>query len=105
MRHISVTELAARLKSGTPPVLLDVREAWEVALAPFPGMTWIPMGQMVERLVELDKTAETVVICHHGIRSWRVAKFLESEGFSDVINLTGGIDAWSKEIDPVVPLY
>jgi rhodanese-related sulfurtransferase len=105
MRHMTVTELATRLHEVEHPVLLDVREPWEVRLAPFPGMTWIPMGQILERLAELDKTAETVVICHHGIRSWRVAKFLESEGFTNVINLTGGIDAWSKEIDPSVPLY
>jgi len=105
MRHISVAELARMLKEGKRLVLLDVREAWEVGLAPFPGMTWIPMGQITERMTELDKAAETVVICHHGIRSWRVAKFLEHEGFANVINLTGGIDAWSKEIDSSIPLY
>jgi len=105
MRHISAVELAAGLNAGQHPVLLDVREAWEIRLAALPGITWIPMGQIAERLAELDKTAETVVVCHHGIRSWRVAKFLETEGFTNVINLTGGIDAWSKEIDPAVPLY
>ncbi|MGA7178831.1 MAG: rhodanese-like domain-containing protein [Thiobacillaceae bacterium] len=105
MRHVSVAELATMLKEGKHPVLLDVREAWEIRLAPFPGMTWIPMGQISERLEELNKTEETVVICHHGIRSWRVAKYLENAGFANVINLTGGIDAWSKEIDPAIPLY
>lgn len=105
MRHISVAELATMLKQGRHPVLLDVREAWEVRLAPFPGVTWIPMGQVIERMDELDRDAETVVICHHGVRSWRVATFLEHEGYTNVINLTGGIDAWSKEVDPTIPLY
>ncbi|MGA7949848.1 MAG: rhodanese-like domain-containing protein [Thiobacillaceae bacterium] len=105
MRNISVTELEAMLKQGNAPAVVDVREEWEIRLAPFPGAAWIPMGQIPARLPELNKAQETVVICHHGIRSWRVAKFLESEGFADVINLAGGIDAWSKEIDSSVPLY
>ncbi len=105
MRNISVAQLDAMLKEGRTPALVDVREEWEIRLAPFPGATSIPMGQIPSRLPELNKTQETVVVCHHGIRSWRVAKFLESEGFADVINLAGGIDAWSKEIDPSVPLY
>jgi rhodanese-related sulfurtransferase len=105
VRNISVSQLEAMLKEGGTPVVVDVREEWETRLAPFPGATWIPMGQIPSRLLELDKTRETVVICHHGIRSWRVAKFLESEGFADVLNLAGGIDAWSKEVDPSVPLY
>lgn len=105
MRNISVAQLDAMLKQGRTPALVDVREEWEIRVAPFPGATSIPMSQIPSRLPELNKTQETVVVCHHGIRSWRVAKFLESEGFADVINLAGGIDAWSKEIDPSVPLY
>jgi rhodanese-related sulfurtransferase len=93
------------LKQGQTPAVVDVREEWETRLAPFPGAIWIPIGQVPSRLGELDKTRETVVVCHHGIRSWRVARFLESEGFADVINLAGGIDAWSKDIDSSVPLY
>lgn len=105
MRHLSASGLATLLKEGKQPVLLDVREAWEVRLAPFPGATWIPMGQIADRLPELNRMAETVVICHHGVRSWRVAKLLENSGFTDIINLTGGIDAWTKEVDPTLPLY
>jgi rhodanese-related sulfurtransferase len=105
VRNISVVQLEAMLKEGKAPRVVDVREEWEIRLAPFPDATWIPMGQIPSRLTELDKATETVVICHHGIRSWRIAKFLESEGFADVINLAGGIDAWSKEIDPSIPLY
>ena len=105
MRHLTVCQLNERLAQGNPPVLLDVREEWELARCQLPGTTWIPMGQIVARVMELDKEKETVVVCHHGIRSWQVAKFLEHEGFGDVINLTGGIDAWAKEIDPAMPLY
>lgn len=105
MRHYTVHELRKRLDQVNPPVLLDVREEWEMARCQLPGSTWIPMGQIMARASELNKNTETVVICHHGIRSWQVAKFLEREGFGDVINLTGGIDAWAKEIDPAMPIY
>lgn len=105
MRHYTVHELKKRLGESTPPVLLDVREEWEMARCQISGSTWIPMSQIMARASELNKGAETVVICHHGIRSWQVAKYLEREGFADVINLTGGIDAWAKEIDPAMPIY
>ena len=105
MQHLTVRQLKERLEQGEPPVLLDVREAWEMARCQLPGTTWIPMGQIMARVSELDKGQEIVVVCHHGIRSWQVAKFLEHEGFENVINLTGGIDAWAKEIDPSMPLY
>ena len=90
---------------GEPPVLLDVREEWELACCKLPGTTWIPMDHIMARMSELDKKRETVVVCHHGIRSWQVAKFLEHEGFENVINLRGGMDAWTKEVDPTMPLY
>ncbi len=105
MRHFTVHELKQRLDQNNPPVLLDVREAWEIARCQLPGSTWIPMGQIMARMTELNKDVETVVICHHGIRSWQVAKYLEHEGFGDVINLSGGLDAWAKQIDPAMPIY
>jgi rhodanese-related sulfurtransferase len=106
MQQLSVRELAARLAApGEPPVLLDVREPWEVALCALPGVTVIPMGQVPTRLDELDPQRETVVICHHGVRSQRVAHFLESRGFTNLHNLRGGIDAWAREIDPAMPTY
>jgi rhodanese-related sulfurtransferase len=105
MRHYTVHELKKRLGESNPPVLLDVREEWEMARCQISGSTWIPMGQIMARVSELNKDTETVVICHHGIRSWQVAKYLEREGFADVINLTGGIDAWAKEIDTAMPIY
>lgn len=105
MRHFTVRQLKERLDQGEPPVLLDVREAWEMARCQLPGTTWIPMGQIVARIHELDKARETVVVCHHGVRSWQVAKYLEQAGFENVINMSGGIDAWAKEVDPSMPLY
>lgn len=105
MRQLTVRELKQRLELGDPPVLLDVRESWELARCQLPGTTWIPMGQIVDRVNELGKEKEIVVVCHHGIRSWQVAKFLEHEGFANVANLSGGVDAWAKEIDPSMPLY
>ena len=105
MRHFTASELKARLEQSEQPILLDVREEWELMRCQLPGIIWIPMGQIVSRISELDKNKETVVVCHHGIRSWQVAKFLESEGFGDVINLSGGVDAWAKQVDPSMALY
>ena len=87
------------------PVVLDVREPWELALASLDATLNIPMGQVPDRLEELDPSQATVVMCHHGNRSRQVAIFLTHRGFTRVINLAGGIDAWSVEVDPTVPRY
>ena len=86
--------------------LLDVREDWETQLAPVPSrIVHIPMGQIAERLGELDPSATTVVICRSGGRSLEVARFLDSQGFESVFNLAGGILAWSRDLDPRIPQY
>jgi rhodanese-related sulfurtransferase len=103
--ELSVRELKARLDAGDAPVVLDVREAEEIAIARFPGAVHIPMHDVPSRLAELDRDGELVVVCHHGMRSAHVAGFLEAQGFSRVKNLTGGIDAWSLLVDPGVPRY
>lgn len=107
MKQLSVQELAGRLAdtSREPPLLLDVREPWEVEKAGLPGITAIPMQQIPARAAELDPEQEIVAICHHGGRSMQVAMFLEQRGFGRVSNLTGGMDAWSREIDPDIPRY
>lgn len=91
------------------PVLLDVREAWEVATAALdePGAIAlrIPMGQIPARLADIPDTQPVVCLCHHGMRSAQVVAFLMRQGYTDVYNLTGGIDAWSVLIDPAVPRY
>jgi rhodanese-related sulfurtransferase len=105
MRQLSVRELHARLAAGEAPVILDVREGWELKICALPGSTHLPMGQVAARLGELDPQCETVVVCHHGVRSLRVAQFLESRGFSKLYNLQGGLDAWAREVDPAMHTY
>lgn len=91
------------------PVVLDVREPWErqtASVAPQGfELVAIPMGEIPARLGELDPTRPTACLCHHGMRSLRVAGFLAQQGFEEVANITGGIDAWSHERDPAVPRY
>ena len=102
---IDPVTLKARLDRGESVLILDVREPFEIALAPFPGATHIPMGDIPSRLTELDPDLETVVVCHHGVRSAQVAMYLARLGFERVSNLSGGIDLWSATVDPAVPRY
>jgi rhodanese-related sulfurtransferase len=85
--------------------LLDVREPWETAIASIDGAISIPMGEITERYPELDATRPIAVLCHSGGRSARVAAYLAEHGFARVANVSGGIDAWSIEVDPAVPRY
>ena len=106
MQSLTVRALKERLAlPDEPPVILDVREGWEMQICALPGSTHIPMGQIPDRLSELDPARETVVVCHHGVRSRRVIGFLEPRGFTQLYNLTGGVDAWAREIDPGMPTY
>ena len=93
------------LEQGDKAVLLDVREPWEYAQVHVEGSRHIPMGQIPERLGELDPKARYVVMCHHGGRSQQVATFLVSKGYEQVANLAGGIDAWSQVVDPNLARY
>ena len=103
VREISPTDFQSRRAAGA--VLLDVRDDWELARAPVPGVVHIPMAQIPQRLQELDPARETVVMCRSGGRSLRVAQFLEQQGFNSVANLAGGVLAWSREVDPSIPEY
>ncbi len=107
MRQLRPTELKVWLDDADRPrpLLLDVREGWEYQRCHLDGATLLPMSSLQARLGELDPHQETVVICHHGVRSFHVARFLESNGFSQVINLTGGVDAWAREVDHAMPTY
>lgn len=105
MRQFRPPELAAHIQSGHTPVLLDVREPWEWNLCRLPGAILIPMRELPARLSELNKNAETVVICHHGVRSYHAARYLETAGFVDIVNLAGGVAAWADEVDPAMPRY
>ena len=107
MRQLSVFDLQAML-TGEPnakPRLLDVREPWEFQLAHIEGSELRPMQTIPNQIDELDRSHPTVVICHHGMRSLQVIAFLQRQGFDNLHNLQGGIDAWSREIDPQIPLY
>lgn len=105
MRQFRPAELADYIQSGHTPVLLDVREPWEWNLCRVPGAVLIPMHELPSRVGELNKHAETVVICHHGVRSYHAARYLETNGFDNVINLSGGVAAWAEEVDPAMPRY
>jgi rhodanese-related sulfurtransferase len=104
--EISPQEFLKRREAGSDMVLLDVREDWETQRAPVPSsLVHIPMGQIAERLQELDPRKSTVVICRSGARSLQVARFLAAQGFESVSNLAGGILAWSRDVDPTIPQY
>lgn len=106
IKEITPTEFLERRQSGADMTLLDVREDWEVELAPVPSpLLHIPMGQIPDRVGELDPKKETVVICRSGGRSMEVARFLAAQGFGSVANLTGGILRWSRDLDPQIPHY
>ena len=110
MRDLSPAELKHRLvsaqRSNRPaPLLLDVREPWEYDIAHLENSLLVPVSEIEARVNELDRQRETVVICHHGIRSMKVAGLLEHLGFERVLNLRGGLDAWAKEVDPSMPIY
>src|SRR5215212_4566993 len=102
--NITASGLKARLDAGDRPVLLDVREPWEFDLARIEGSRLIPMGELPERFSELDPAAETVVICHHGSRSAYVTRALGEAGFARILNLEGGLAAYS-DVDECVPRY
>ena len=107
MQQLRARELADWLADPKrqPPVLLDVREDWEVELCCLPGSKHVAMHQIPESLDELDRTADLVVICHHGVRSMQVAMFLERQGFQSLLNLSGGVEAWAAEVDPSMRRY
>lgn len=108
MRTLTTLQLHERLSGQSDaqqPVLLDVREPWEFEICHITGSQHVPMGRIPQMLGELDSSAETVVICHHGMRSAQVTQYLERSGFTNVYNLTGGIDAWAREVDRGMPQY
>ena len=106
IHQMTVTELQQRLKeSPNKFVLVDVREPWELEVCSFPGALEIPMGQVPARVDEIDPDQDVIIVCHHGIRSQRVAYYLQNAGFENLFNVRGGIDAWAREIDPVMAKY
>jgi rhodanese-related sulfurtransferase len=106
MGEITATELKQRIDSGDDIQIVDVREPNEVAVASLPGAIHIPLAQVLNRMSEIDPTRETVVHCKMGGRSARAIEALTRSGFpGKLLNLKGGITAWSNEVDPSVPKY
>ncbi len=104
-----LVQAASDMPAGGSPVVLDVREPWELQTASVKPegfeLRHIPMRSVPDRLAELDRDQPIACLCHHGMRSAQVANFLINQGFTQVVNIHGGIHAWSQERDPGVPLY
>jgi rhodanese-related sulfurtransferase len=113
MEQVRAGEVPARMRAqhsaGLKPVLLDVREPWEVERACTGtddlALVCIPMNEVPARLDELDPAQPVWVLCHHGMRSAQVAGFLMRRGYAQVYNVAGGIEAWALEVDPKVSRY
>ena len=106
MEEITATELKQRLDRGDDLQIIDVREPNEYDVARLEGTKLIPLAQVVNRMNEIDQTRETVVHCKGGVRSARAIEALQGAGFAGrLINIKGGITAWSNEVDPSVPKY
>ncbi len=104
-RRIEPRELARLLEAGEDLQLVDVREPAEWAIGHIAGSVLVPRGEIPSRIEELDPERTVVCICHHGIRSAQVAGFLASRGFGRVLDLAGGLERWSLEVDPRLPRY
>lgn len=105
MKEITPSEFKQRLDSGESLTLLDIREEWELGIAMLDIAIHIPMDQVPDRLAELAQLNEIVVMCRSGGRSRQVTDFLQRNGYGNVSNLTGGILAWSEQIDSDLPTY
>jgi adenylyltransferase/sulfurtransferase len=103
--EVSADQLDHELASGTVPQLVDVREGWEWEIARIDGSLLIPLGELGDRVRELDPARPVVTVCHHGIRSLTARELLVAAGFRSVRSLAGGLDAWAVEIDPEMARY
>lgn len=107
MRELSVQALHAARATGQAAdwQIVDVREPWEHAICVLQDAMLMPMAELPRRVRELDPQRPVVAVCHHGVRSFQVALWLERQGFTDVANLTGGMDAWARDVDPGMASY
>lgn len=102
---ITPRDLRDRVERGDELVVIDVREPWEVERAAVSGAQFIPLQTLPQVVHSLDRNAEYVIMCHHGLRSEMATEWMLANGFRSVTNLEGGIDAWSRDVDPTIPQY
>lgn len=102
---IDPQDLATRRRNGDSFVVIDVREPWEYDTANIPDTDLVPLNTLPSAINRFDREAHYVVLCHHGTRSAMAANWMRAQGFPHVLNLTGGIDAWSLDVDRTVPRY
>lgn len=106
MQEITPQQAAELLQmQPTTTILLDVREPAELELAAITGALHIPMNEIPARLQEIDRSKTILCLCHGGGRSWHVAAFLEQQGYGTAVNVMGGINGWSLEVDSSIPTY
>lgn len=105
--EISFAELSERLRRGERVYLVDVREEWEHQTARLPGDVLIPLAELPSRLDEVQPAPGQLLVayCHHGIRSRSAVAILRNAGFEEAVSLAGGIDLWSRAVDPSIPQY
>ena len=103
--EITPHALVGALAGAAAPMLLDVREPWEFAIAHLPGSVLVPLGDLAARVRELPKDRELITICHHGLRSLAARSLLQHAGFANVRSLAGGVDAWADAVDRTMPRY
>jgi len=107
IKQIHVDDVAGKLKAGNTIYLLDVRQPWENEYCRIEDSVLVPLPELPERLgeIDVDRDAEIIVYCHHGVRSLSGAAILQGAGFTNVASMAGGIEAWSLRVDPKVPRY
>jgi rhodanese-related sulfurtransferase len=105
IREVTPAEYLATFAERPATQLVDVREAWELDIVRLAGAVHLPMGEIPTRLAELDRARDLVILCRSGGRSLSVARFLEAQGYPSVANLSGGILAWARDVDPTLATY
>ena len=106
MRHFTPRQLQDYLaQSDTKPLLLDVREPWEFEYCSIKGSILIPMGELASKIDTLDPLKETIMICHHGIRSRQMGYYMEQAGFKSITNLDGGVEQWAEDVETDMKRY
>tara|TARA_Y100000588_G_scaffold133098_1_gene145959 strand:- start:136 stop:618 length:483 start_codon:yes stop_codon:yes gene_type:complete len=103
--ELDATELQKKLENGSSPIIIDVREDFELEISKIEGSLHIPMNQIPNRINELNPENDYVIMCRTGVRSSQICEFLSNQNFRSIANLSGGINEWAKKIDSSLPVY